>query len=203
MPIRAVIFDFGDVLVRTEDPSGQQKWEKKLGLPEGELAKVVFESEVADRSMIGQATETDVWRSVATTFCLNTEQLLELQLDFWSGWQLDADLVDFLRNLRPGYKTAILSNAWPGTREVFTERLKLDQAVDEMIISAEEGVAKPDPRIYQIAISRLEVQPEESVFVDDLAENVQGAQAFGMQGIQFKSTQQAIADVKRYLDRRC
>ena len=202
MTIRAVIFDFGDVLVRTEDPSGQQKWEKKLGLPKGELAKVVFESEVADRSMIGQATEADVWRSVATVFCLSTEQLSELQHDFWSGWQLDADLVDFLRNLRPGYKTAILSNAWPGTREVFTERLKLDQAVDEMIISAEEGVAKPDPRIYQIAMSRLEVQAEESVFVDDLAENVHGARAFGMQGIQFKSTQQAIADVQRYLDGR-
>ena len=202
MTIRAVIFDFGDVLVRTEDPSGQQKWEKKLGLPKGELAKVVFESEVADRSMIGQATEADVWRSVATVFCLSTEQLSELQHDFWSGWQLDTDLVDFLRNLRPGYKTAILSNAWPGTREVFTERLKLDQAVDEMIISAEEGVAKPDPRIYQIAMSRLEVQAEESVFVDDLAENVHGARAFGMQGIQFESTQQAIADVQRYLDGR-
>lgn len=202
MPIRAVIFDFGDVLIRTEDPSGQRKWEQRLGLPEGELPKVIFESEVADRSMIGQATEADVWQYVAATYSLSEEQLAELQRDFWSGWQLDAALVEFLRDLRPRYKTAILSNAWPGTREVFTEMFKLDQAVNEMIISAEEGVAKPDHRIYQIAVSRLGVQPDEAVFVDDLVENVQAAQAFGMWSILFKSTQQAISEVQGYLNGR-
>jgi epoxide hydrolase-like predicted phosphatase len=200
MPIRAVIFDFGDVLIRTEDPSGQRKWERRFGLPEGRLAKVIFESEVADRSMVGRATEAEVWEYVAVNFGLNDEQLAELQRDFWSGWRLDTELVSFLGNLRPHYKTAILSNAWPGTRELFTEILKLNQTVNEMIISAEEGVAKPDHRIYQITIGRLGVQPEEAVFVDDLVENVQAAQAFGMWSIQFKSTQQAITEVQEYLD---
>jgi epoxide hydrolase-like predicted phosphatase len=199
MPIRAVIFDFGDVLARIEDPSGQRKWEQRLGLPQGELPKVIFESEVADRSMIGQATEADVWQYVAAICDLSEEQLAELQRDFWSGWQLDTVLVEFLRDLRPRYKTAILSNAWPGTRRLLTDTLKLNQSVDEMIISAEEGVAKPDQRIYQIAIECLEVQPEEAIFVDDLAENVQAARAYGMQSIQFRSTRQAIAEVKNIL----
>jgi len=202
MPMRAVIFDFGDVLARLEDPSGQRKWEKRLGLPEGGLAMAVFESEVADRSMAGQATEVEVWEYVAVNFGLDDERLAELQRDFWSGWRLDTELVSFLGNLRPRYKTAILSNAWPGTREVFTEMFKLDQAVNEMIISAEEGVAKPDHRIYQIAVSRLGVQPDEAVFVDDLVENVQAAQAFGMWSILFKSTQQAISEVQGYLNGR-
>jgi HAD superfamily hydrolase (TIGR01509 family) len=63
-------------------------------------------------------------------------------------------------------------------------------------------VAKPDHRIYQIAVGRLGVQPDEAVFVDDLVENVQAAQAFGMWSIQFKSTQQAITEVQEYLDGR-
>jgi epoxide hydrolase-like predicted phosphatase len=200
MPIRAVIFDFGGVLVRTEDRSGRRKWEKRLGLSEGELSRLVFESEVSDRSMVGQADEAEIWQHVAVTFGLNGEQLRELRRDFWSGDQLDAGLVQFLRDLRPRYKTAILSNAWPGTREVFTQRLGLGEAVDEMIISAEEGVAKPDARIYQIAVERLGVQPEEAVFVDDMAENAQGARAVGMRGIQFKNTEQAIAEVQKYLE---
>ena len=202
MPMRAVIFDFGDVLARLEDPSGQRKWEKHLGLQEGGLAMAVFESEVAGRSMVGHATEAEVWEYVAVNFGLDDERLAELQRDFWSGWRLDTKLVGFLGNLRPRYKTAILSNAWPGTREVFTEMFKLDQAVNEMIISAEEGVAKPDHRIYQIAVSRLGVQPDEAVFVDDLVENVQAAQAFGMWSILFKSTQQAISEVQGYLNGR-
>jgi FMN phosphatase YigB (HAD superfamily) len=200
MPIRAVIFDFGGVLVRTEDPNGRRKWEKYLGLPEGELSRVVFESEVADRSMIGKATEADVWKHVGAIFGLNDDRLRELRRDFWLGDRMDARLVSFLRDLRPRYQTAILSNAWPGAREVFTQTLGLGEVVDEMIISAEEGVAKPDARIYQIAVRRLGVQTEETVFVDDLAENVQGARAVGMWGIQFTSTEQAIAEVQEYLN---
>jgi epoxide hydrolase-like predicted phosphatase len=200
MPIRAVIFDFGGVLVRTEDSSGRRKWEKRLGLPEGGLARVVFDSEVAARSMVGQATEAEIWEHVAATFGLNDEQLRELRRDFWSGDRLDAGLVRFLRDLRPRYKTAILSNAWPGTRETFTQIFGLDAVVDEMVISAEEGVAKPDARIYQIAVERLAVQPEEAVFVDDMAENAQRARAFGMWGIHFKSTEQAISEVQKHLE---
>jgi epoxide hydrolase-like predicted phosphatase len=199
MPIRGVIFDFGDVLLRTEDSGGRRKWEKYLGLPEGELSRVVFESEVADRSMVGNATEADVWKHVASTFSLNDQQLRELRRDFWSGDRIDARLLGFLRDLRPCYRTAILSNAWPGAREVFTQTLGLGDVVDEMIISAEEGVAKPDARIYRIAVRRLGVQTEETVFVDDLAENVQGARAVGMWGVQFTSTEQTIAEVKKYL----
>jgi epoxide hydrolase-like predicted phosphatase len=200
MPIRAVIFDFGGVLVRTEDPSRRQNWEKYLDLPEGELSRVVFESEVADRSMVGKATESDVWKHVAATFGLNDDRLRELRRDFWLGDRIDARLVGFLRDLRPRYRTAILSNAWPGAREVFTQTLGLGEVVDEMIISAEEGVAKPDARIYQIAVRRLGVQTEETVFVDDLVENVQGARAVGMWGIQFSSTEQTIAEVQEYLN---
>jgi epoxide hydrolase-like predicted phosphatase len=71
-----------------------------------------------------------------------------------------------------------------------------------MIISAEEGVAKPDARIYQIALSRLGVQPEDAIFVDDLVENVQGAQAVGMRSIRFESTEQTVAEVQEFLDGR-
>jgi HAD superfamily hydrolase (TIGR01509 family) len=67
-----------------------------------------------------------------------------------------------------------------------------------MIISAEEGVAKPDPRIYHIAVERLGVRAEAAVFVDDLPENVQGAQAVGMRGVQFKNNAQTIAEIKRH-----
>ena len=202
MSTRAVIFDFGGVLVRMEDLSGQRKWEERLGLREGELADAVFSSEVTDRSMIGKATEADVWNHVAASYSLSDEEMDEIRHDFWSGDQLDAELVGFLRDLRPRYKSAILSNAWPGSREIFTQTFGLGDVVNEMIISAEEGVAKPDARIYQIALSRLGVQPEDAIFVDDLVENVHGAQAVGMRSIRFESTEQTIAAVREFLDGR-
>jgi epoxide hydrolase-like predicted phosphatase len=195
MPIRAVIFDWGGVLVRTFDYSSRRKWEARLSLSPGGLEAVVFESDVAQRAMVGDATEDDVWTNAAEVFRLAPEHLEQLQIDFWAGDQLDEALVRFLSELRPQYRTAILSNAWPNAREVFAGRLGLHRAVDTMIISAEERLAKPDERIYRLAAERLGVRPGEVVFVDDLPVNVDGARAAGMRGIQFLSREQAIADV--------
>jgi len=195
MPIRAVIFDWGGVLVRTFDYTSRRKWEARLNLAPGGLEEVVFDSDAARRAMVGDATETDVWAHAADVFRLAPEPLEQLKIDFWSGDQLDEALVRFLSELRPQYRTAILSNAWPNAREVLAGRLGLHRAVDTMVISAEERLAKPDERIYRLAAERLGVRPEEAVFVDDLSVNIDGSRAVGMRGIQFLSREQAIADV--------
>ncbi len=199
MSIQAVIFDMGGVLLRSENESGRRKWEQRLGLAEGELADIVFNSPVSQRATVGQATDEDVWAHVAERFGLDGEMLRQLRRDFWSGDRADAELANFLRDLRPRYKTAILSNAWPGARRALTERWGLADAVDEMIISAEEGVAKPDAAIYRIALGRLAVEPPHAVFVDDMVVNVEAARALGMHGVQFRSREQAIAEVQQIL----
>jgi epoxide hydrolase-like predicted phosphatase len=200
MSIRAVIFDFGGVLVRTADTAGRRRWEERLGLANGELDRMVFASELSDRSMVGLATQRDIWQYIGARYGLDEETLHQLRRDFWAGDQLDEVLVRFVGELRPQYKTAILSNAWPGAREMFNERFGLGRVADLFVISSEEGVAKPDPRIYHIVLERLGVSPHEAVFVDDFAENVEGAQAVGMTGILFQNTDQVMAEVRRYLD---
>ncbi len=200
MSIRAVIFDFGGVLVRTEDASARRKWEQQLGLPPGELEQLVFASELAQRSMIGQATQRDVWSYIAMRYGLDDATLQQMRRDFWSGDRLDERLVQFLPSLRPRYKTAILSNAWPGARRMFTEHFQLHEAVDAFIISSEEGIAKPHPRIYQIALQRLDVRPHEAIFVDDFPENIAGAQQLGIIAVLFRDTHQVIAEVQRHLN---
>jgi putative hydrolase of the HAD superfamily len=200
MPIRAVIFDMGGVILRTENQEGRRKWEMRLGLKERELARIVFASETSARATVGQGTDVDVWKYVASVLNLTDAQAEELQQDFWSGDRVDAALVQFIRDLRPRHKTAILSNAWSGAREAITNKFDLGDAVDAIIISAEEGIAKPDARIYRITAERLGVRPEESVFVDDVKENVDAARALGMRGVQFKDTPQAIKEVASFLN---
>lgn len=199
MTIRAVIFDMGGVLLRSENENGRRKWEQRLGLAEGELAEIVFNSPISQKATLGLATDEDVWAHLASRFALDADTLRQLRRDFWSGDRADMLLVDFLRRLRPRYRTAILSNAWPGARKALTERWGLADAVDEMIISAEEGVAKPDPAIYHIALRRLGVRADEAVFVDDMPVNVEAARALGMVGVVFRTREQTIADVRRVL----
>jgi putative hydrolase of the HAD superfamily len=81
------------------------------------------------------------------------------------------------------------------------EKRGITQLFDVIVLSAEEGVKKPDPQIYKLLLDRLQTQPDETVFVDDNAENVAAAVALGVQAIQFHSTAQAIASLEAVLFR--
>jgi epoxide hydrolase-like predicted phosphatase len=201
MSIRAVIFDFGGVLVRTEDPAPRDRLAERLGFSSAELSRIIFEGESAILATVGQMTTAAHWEVVRQMLKLSAEELPNVPLEFWGGDQLDEDLIRFLRALRPRYKTALLSNAWDDLRLVIEERWKIADAFDEIFISAELGLAKPDPRLYQQVLDRLAVQPAEAVFVDDFPENVEGARAAGMQAIQFRAREQALEELGKVLDR--
>ncbi len=119
--------------------------------------------------------------------------------NLWPYEKLNMALAEFLVRLRPRYKVAILSNG--GSREAMNRKFRLNELVDLQVFDGEEGIAKPDARIYQRTITRLGVQPEESVFVDDTESNIDAAQRLGMHAIHFKSTAQAIAAIQTILQR--
>jgi HAD superfamily hydrolase (TIGR01509 family) len=80
------------------------------------------------------------------------------------------------------------------------EIFHLDDYVDEIIISAEEGVIKPDPKIYRIALERLEAEPETSLLLDDTEENVLAARDIGMKAIKFVNNDQSIPMMHKILN---
>ena len=185
--IKAIVFDFGGVLMRTEDPGGRRQWEARLGLAEYALDRAVFHSEAADRATVGEAPEIAIWQHVANVFKLSPEQLAALQNDFWRGDKLDQDLLALLASLRPHYQTAILSNYWPNGRDLIGRVSGLAQIVDTIFISSEERLAKPDARLYQRVTERLGVAPAETVLVDDFVANIDGARAAGWQTIHYRA----------------
>jgi len=197
--IRAVYFDMGGVLLRSESKAGRQKWERRLGLMDGALEPIVFENRVAALATVGRASTEAVWAEVGRLLALGDGQLAELADDFFAGDAFDVDLLSFLRSLRPRYKTGLISNAWPTARA--STRQCLNATVFDLILfSAEEGVQKPDPEIYHRALQRLGVAPHEAVFVDDVLDNVEGACAVGMRGLQFFNSAQARAAIEALLN---
>jgi glucose-1-phosphatase len=201
MTIRAVIFDVGGVIVRTEDQSWRLRWAERLGVPPEVLSATVFDSEAAAEATIGRIPADAVWAHVAATFHLEPDALAQLRADFFAGDRRDDALVAFLRGLRPAYKTGILSNAWSDGRDVITGRYALGDAADDLVVSAEVGVAKPDPGIYELATTRLRVRPDETIFVDDFARNVDGARKLGMHAVHFRNREQATSEVCALLAR--
>ena len=95
------------------------------------------------------------------------------------------------RARKKGIKTALLSNSWGNTYP----RHGWDDMFDEVIISGEVGMRKPDAEIYHHTLDLLKVEPQDSVFVDDLAHNIKAATELGMIGIlhvDYESTKMEI-----------
>jgi HAD superfamily hydrolase (TIGR01509 family) len=163
-----------------------------------DIEKIVFGGGSAARASLGEITEEEHWHNVMKTLKLPPSEYERIRDEFFAGDVIDRDLLAFLRSLKPRYKTGLISNAWSGLRN-YLVREKLDDAFDYIIISAEVGVAKPDPKIYQIALEQAQVEAREAVFVDDFLENIAACQRLGMQGIHFRDPESAIEQVKALL----
>lgn len=95
---------------------------------------------------------------------------------------LNRQLMDYALSLRKSLKIALLSNI----DDVTFERLFEGEAgdtFDAVVLSYQEGTAKPDPNIFLTTAHKLGLKPEECIMVDDLLENCQGAEMVGMRGV--------------------
>lgn len=198
MTIKAVFFDLGGVIVRTEYQAPRQHLAESLGMDYDDIEKIVFGSGSAVRASVGEIDEEEHWRNVMKTLKLPASEYPRVREEFFAGDVIDREIVDFLRSIKPKVRTGVISNAWSGLRN-YIVREKFDDAFHHMVISAEVGVAKPDPRIYHIALEQLQVQAKEAVFVDDVLENIEACQQVGMKGIHFRSPETALKQLKGLL----
>lgn len=185
--IKAVIFDVGGVLVRTHDHSHRRRWERRLGLDEGESEAIVFGGEMGNRAQSGGITEEALWEWIGRRLNLQGETLRAFRRDFWAGDVLDEKLVAYIRSLRPRYQTAVISNATDRLHHVLSADFNIADAFDVIVGSATERVMKPEPAIYHRTLQRLGREPEETVFIDDSPANVAGARSLGIHAVHFRA----------------
>lgn len=176
VPVEVVFFDVGGVLLDMGGEERRSLWPSRVGMDAASFNEAVWDAiGLRDKHAMVEVTQ----RLVQNLGVLES-QVPQLLDDFSAHWQRNEALVELLRGLRGSYRLAIISNIPPSGRFAFETVLRLDEIFDSMFLSGELGVEKPDPAIFEIACTEMHVAAENSVFVDDLPENVQGARAFGM-----------------------
>ncbi|MBN8581211.1 MAG: HAD family phosphatase [Anaerolineae bacterium] len=198
MKIQAVFFDFGGVIQRTEYQAPRQYLAQRFGMEYDDIDNIVFNSPTAKQATVGEIPVQKHWEAVAKRLKVSKEQIVGVENEFFAGDVIDHSIVEYLRSLRPRFKTGLISNAWSDMRE-YLVRKKLDMVFDTLTISAEVGVAKPEAKIYHLALEQAQVQPEAAVFVDDVLGNIEACEALGMKGILFKDPQEAMEQLKKLL----
>jgi epoxide hydrolase-like predicted phosphatase len=201
MTIKAVIFDIGGVLLQSAGPQQHRAWADRFGIQDSEVFKFVNRSGLSAAATRGKVSSDELWQQVSEHFGIDREQIHELEKTYQSNERLNTELADFLKSLRPRYKTALLSNAWSGAREAVNKKYALDTLVDIQLFSAEDGTMKPEARFYLLALHRLGVQANETIFLDNKIINIDGASLVGLHSIHYQDNAQAIAAIHKYIER--
>jgi len=193
--IRAVLFDFGGVLVRMVDDRPRLKLAEELGVKLSLIDDLVFYSKSAQAASRGGITVRMHWEAVREALGIQPKDMPRFLEQYWSADDVNWELLEYIKGLHPAYKVGLLSNAWGDLRQTMHTRWNIDGLFDEMIISAEVKIVKPDPRIFHLATDRLGVQPAEAVFIDDMLDNVIAARQEGLPAIQFINNIQTLSEL--------
>ncbi len=192
----AVLFDYGGVLT-TPVWDSFSVFCREQGL-EPDTVKNLFRTDpeaLADLRGLetGALAEDEFERSFGARLGLrNHERLID---SMFAGMRPLAQMTDAVRAVRAeGLKTGLVSNSWSVDHY---DRKLLRELFDEVVISAEVKLHKPQPEIYLLAARNLGVEPGACLFVDDLRENCEGAEAVRMTAIRHRDPAETIARLEQ------
>jgi len=195
--IKAIIFDFGDVLTAPVDRAANEAHRvmlaQKLDIPPEELWTYLFEGEPSRKWMTGLLDWDEFWSEVlAPKGITDPDEVEAFATIVFSGTdKLNPEMMALLNELHGRYKLAVLSNAsW--TAEELEAILYNDHEVphgffDVVVTSTSAGAVKPDREIFQVVLAALGVRPEEAVFTDDLPNFIDAACELGIHARLFTS----------------
>jgi epoxide hydrolase-like predicted phosphatase len=195
VPITAIVFDLGGVI--TVPPfEGLVAYERELGLPAGALSRYFRGHELMHQLERGEITAREFWKALGTEVESDHGvrlQLAEVAAAADQGSALRPEMLDLVRDLHGRYTLALLTN---NVKEAVTWREQLPHELfDVLIDSSAVGLRKPDPRIYELLLERLDRPATEVVFIDDFEENLPPAAALGIATVVFDSPEQLRAEL--------
>jgi len=203
LTIEAVIFDFGGVL--TSSPfDAFTRFETERGLPIDIIRRTNAANHLENAWAKFERAEVDIDtfdKLFATeSLALGAEVRGRDVLPLLQG-DLRPEMVEALKRIKAQFKTGCITNNLPANaigsmtgRSLYVAEVMV--LFDHVIESAKIGLRKPDPRIYQLMVETLKVDPKNCVYLDDLGVNLKPAREMGMTTIKVTSGAQAIAGLE-------
>ncbi|MBN1316396.1 MAG: HAD family phosphatase [Anaerolineales bacterium] len=188
--IEAVFFDVGGVLDRTErlqeEEADRRHLAAGLGLEVEEMWQRFYTTELWQLARIGKISDDEFWNRNLKPFGMdNAKDRQVFVKKLFAYKEVVPEMRSLLETLQGTVKLGIISNATNILEASLSNRYQIDGYFDLVINSARVGYAKPDPKIYQIALERMGVRPERTFFTDDQQHNVDAAIKLGINAVLF------------------
>ncbi len=186
---RAVLFDFGGVLLR-QDWDQYDEFCERNGLPTRALRRALYGTDEWRALQTGRISDRSIWRAAAiASLAEHCGDRAEGLFEEWYARpiRLHDSNIALANTLRAaGIRIGLLSNAAPDLETRIADDFGVDIDWHDRVISGLVGLAKPDPAIYHLAAERIGLPEPACFFIDDLAENVEAARSVGMQAHHFQ-----------------
>lgn len=183
--IKAVLFDFFGVIF------SDSYWD----FVSRDNPHYTFFRDIKDQVNLGQIKWPEFIQRLAKIMGKPVEEINQL----YKAERLDPRMIDYIHELHKTCKVALVTNASDNFIENMLDRANIRKLFNELIVSSQVGYMKPDPRIYIHALQKLEVSPNETVMVDDNAENIKSAESLGLHGIVYKGFDQFVIDMSNLM----
>jgi putative hydrolase of the HAD superfamily len=206
--IVAIIIDFGGVLT-TPLLDAFLAVQKTIGITPQQFGAALRELEARDgvnplfELERGRITEARFLTELSAQLTASLEREVSVHgfgTSLLEQLHPNIPMIDYMRQLRArGYRMAICTNNVREWEAQWRAKLPVDQIFDVVVDSAFVGSRKPEPRIYELTLEQLKVQPDSALFVDDMELNCTGARELGINAIQFRTTEQTVAEIEAAL----
>jgi putative hydrolase of the HAD superfamily len=197
--IRAIIFDFGRVISAPKPSSLFLSYEDELGLEPGTINFIMFDSQAWQDALVGRKTVEEFWHEISPELGLNSVKEVDaFRHRYRADEEINQGVLDLISRLHGHYKLAVLSNSPPGLAQWLAEWNVL-HPFDVVFCSGDEGIAKPDPKAFELTLERLGLKPDEAVFIDDTMEHVEASRKMGLHGILFTTAEELEKELNLFL----
>ena len=196
--VKVLLFDLGRVLVDFDHQRAAERISSFCSKSSLEIYNLFFESPATIAFEAGKITPEN--------FYLQVKEMLGLKLSYASFIPIWNDIFflspknrsifKLVNILRANYKTALLSNVNTLHYEYIKKNFPVFGVFDQVFLSFELGLIKPDQAIYNLVIRKLQVRPQEIFYTDDRADLVESAKSLGIRGCVFASPEQLIKDLQ-------
>ena len=193
MNIKVIAFDFGGVL-GTEADAWSSTFERVLGsagLTHEEMDKI-WEKHWP-KLKIGKEDISEYWKDAAKKQNIDFKKVQYL---YNNSITINQGMLDLVKSLKGKYKLVILSNDSIDWMDAKIKRFKLLDIFYKVYCSGNIGIAKPDVEIFKYVLKDLEIKPEELLFVDNQENNIEAANALGINSILFKNQKDLEENLK-------
>jgi putative hydrolase of the HAD superfamily len=195
--INVVLFDLGNVILPVDGHRMAQKLTKHSPFTPDVILSHFNTHDVLDKFEKGGLSNEDFFKHISDSCSLNGLDYHGFLPLFNDIFDEDTDVIGLIEHLKTHLKLGMISNINDIHATHLVKRYQLFSHFHKVFFSSDVGLRKPDAKIYELALNYFKAKPQETVFIDDLLPNIEGARKLGIHGIHYRNYHHLVDELNK------